>query len=160
MLNLGINNFIGVIPEEVGQLQGLLSLNLSSNKLFGEIPQPICTLKNLQVLDLSSNHFTGTIPATLNNLHFLSKFNISNNDLEGPIPTVGQLSTFPDSSFDGNPKLCGLVILNHCGSAEAGPESIISREHIGSKVIFTIAFGAFFVVGVLYDRIVLARYFG
>nr|AEV53594.1 putative leucine rich-repeat receptor-like protein [Triticum aestivum] len=160
VLNLGINNFTGVIPEEIGQLQGLLSLNLSSNKLFGEIPQPICALTNLQVLDLSNNHFTGTIPATLNNLHFLSELNISNNDLEGLIPTMGQLSTFPDSSFDGNPKLCGPVIVNHCGSAEAGPESIISREQIGSKIIFAIAFGAFFGVGVLYDQIVLARYFG
>uniref|UniRef100_A0A8R7QLQ7 Leucine-rich repeat-containing N-terminal plant-type domain-containing protein n=1 Tax=Triticum urartu TaxID=4572 RepID=A0A8R7QLQ7_TRIUA len=158
VLNLGINNFTGVIPEEIGQLQGLLLLNLSSNKLSGEIPQQIGTLTNLQLLDLSSNHFTSTIPATLNNLHFL-KFNISNNDLEGSIPTVGQLSTFPDSSFDGNPKLCGLMIVNHCGSAEAASESIISREQIGSKVIFAIAFGAFFGVGVLYDQMVLARYF-
>ncbi|VAI55569.1 unnamed protein product [Triticum turgidum subsp. durum] len=160
VLNLAINKFTGVIPGEIGQLRALVSLNLSSNKLTGEIPEPICTLTNLQMLDLSSNHFTGTIPAALNNLHFLSKFNISNNDLEGPIPTVGQLSTFPDSSFDGNPKLCGPLIVSHCGSAEASPESINSREEIGSKVIFAIAFGAFFAVGVLYDQMVLARYFG
>jgi len=160
VLNLAMNNFIGVIPKEVGQLKALLSLNLSSNKLSGEIPQPICTLMNLQVLDLSSNHLTGTIPATLNNLHFLSKFSISNNDLEGHIPIVGQLSTFPDSSFDGNPKLCGPMIVNHCSSTEAGPASIVSTKEIGTKVIFVIAFGAFFVVGVLYDQIVLARYFG
>uniref|UniRef100_A0A453NDD5 Uncharacterized protein n=1 Tax=Aegilops tauschii subsp. strangulata TaxID=200361 RepID=A0A453NDD5_AEGTS len=131
VLNLAVNKFTGVIPGEMGQLRALVSLNLSYNKLSGEIPQPICNLTNLQMLDLSSNHLTGTILAALNNLHFLSKFNISDNDLEGPIPTVGQLSTFPDSSFDGNPKLCGPMIVNHCGSAEAGPESIISREQIG-----------------------------
>ncbi|XP_048537945.1 receptor-like protein 2 [Triticum urartu] len=160
VLNLAINKFTGVIPGEIGQLRALVSLNLSSNKLSGEIPQPICTLTNLQMLDMSSNHLTGTIPAALNNLHFLFKFNVSNNDLEGPIPTAGQLSTFPDSSFDENPKLCGPSIVNHCGSAEASPESINSREEIGSKVIFAIAFGAFFAVGVIYDHMVLAGYFG
>ena len=118
VLNLGVNNFTGLIPEKIGQLKALISLNLSSNRLSGEIPQPICNLTNLQVLDLSGNHLTGAIPSALNNLHFLSKFNISNNDLEGPIPTVGQLSTFSNTSYDGNPKLCGPMLVHHCGSAE------------------------------------------
>jgi len=108
---------------------------------------------------LSSNHLTGAIPTALNNLHFLSKFNISNNDLEGPIPTTGQLSTFPSSSFDGNPKLCGPMLAHHCDS----PEAIFSAKQNGDmieKVIFAIAFGAFFCVGVLYDQIVLSKFFG
>jgi hypothetical protein len=126
----------------------------------GDIPQSLCALKNLQVLDFSSNHLTGTIPNTLNDLHFLSKFSISNNDLEGPIPTTGQLSTFPGSSFDGNPKLCGPMIVNHCGSTEAGPVSIVSTKDISTEAIFVMVFGAFLVVGVLYDQIIFVRYFG
>jgi Leucine-rich repeat (LRR) protein len=160
VLNLGMNNFSGVIPKDIGKLQTLVSLNLSYNKLSGGIPQSLCALKNLQVLDFSSNHLTGTIPNTLNDLHFLSKFSISNNDLEGPIPTTGQLSTFLGSSFDGNPKLCGPMIVNHCGSTEAGPVSIVSTKDISTEAIFVIAFGAFFVVGVLYDQIIFVRYFG
>jgi Leucine-rich repeat (LRR) protein len=160
VLNLGKNNFSGVIPKDIGKLQTLLSLNLSSNELSGEIPQSLCTLKSLQVLDLSNNRLTGKIPAALNSLHFLSRFNISNNDLEGPIPTAGQLSTFPDSSFDGNLKLCGPMIVNHCSLTEEGTVSLISTKEIGTKVIFAIAFGAFFIVGVLYDQIVLSKYFG
>ncbi|XP_051195023.1 receptor-like protein 2 [Lolium perenne] len=160
VLNLGMNNFSGEIPKGIGKLQTLLSLNLSYNKLSGGIPQSLCALKNLQVLDFSSNHLTGTIPNTLNDLHFLSKFSIYNNDLEGPIPTTGQLSTFPGSSFDGNPKLCGPMIVNHCGSTEAGPVSIVSTKDISTEAIFVIAFGAFFVVGVLYDQIIFVRYFG
>uniref|UniRef100_A0A453NDY3 Uncharacterized protein n=1 Tax=Aegilops tauschii subsp. strangulata TaxID=200361 RepID=A0A453NDY3_AEGTS len=132
-LNLAMNNFSGMIPEEIGQLQGLFSLNLSSNRLSGEIPEQICNLTNLQMLDLSGNHLTGKIPAALNNLHFLSRFNISNNDLEGPIPNMGQFSTFPDSSFGGNPKLCGPMVANHCGSAEASPVSIDPIKQIGSE---------------------------
>uniref|UniRef100_A0ACD5YP69 Uncharacterized protein n=1 Tax=Avena sativa TaxID=4498 RepID=A0ACD5YP69_AVESA len=160
VLNLGFNNFAGMIPEKIGQLKAVTSLNLSSNRLSGEIPGPICNLTNLQVLDLSCNRLTGKIPAALNNLHFLSRFNISNNDLEGPIPTVGQLSTFPNSSYDGNPKLCGPMRANHCGSTEADKVSTVCTKGIATEVIFAIAFGAFFIVGVLYDQIVLSRYFG
>uniref|UniRef100_A0ACD5YN62 Uncharacterized protein n=1 Tax=Avena sativa TaxID=4498 RepID=A0ACD5YN62_AVESA len=154
VLNLGNNNFTGLIPEKIGQLKALISLNLSSNRLSGEIPQPICNLTNLQVLDLSVNHLTGVIPAALNNLHFLSQFNISNNDLEGPIPTVGQLSTFPNSSYDGNPKLCGPMLVNHCGSAET---PLITQKRRKKKGVFALAFGVFF--GGVASLFLLARLF-
>ncbi|XP_047080474.1 tyrosine-sulfated glycopeptide receptor 1-like isoform X1 [Lolium rigidum] len=141
VLNLGINNFTGLIPEKIGELKALSSLNLSSNQLSGEIPELIGNLTNLQVLDLSGNHLTGAIPAALNNLHFLSKFNISNNDLEGPIPTVGQLSTFPNSSYDGNPKLCGPMLVNNCGSAET---PLTTQNRRKKKGVFALAFSVFF----------------
>ncbi|XP_066321256.1 tyrosine-sulfated glycopeptide receptor 1-like [Miscanthus floridulus] len=161
VLNLGHNNFTGVIPQEIGQLKSLTTLNISFNMLSGEIPQQLCNLSNLQVLDLSSNHFTGALPSDLNTLHFLSAFNVSNNDLKGPIPTGGQFSTFPNSSFEGNPELCGVMVNQLCGRAEAPPGfSTLSKEQSDRRVAFVIAFGPFFVVGVLYDQLVLAKYFG
>ncbi|KAF8685361.1 hypothetical protein HU200_043985 [Digitaria exilis] len=176
-INLSNNSLVGVIPTELVDMPMLKADKVASkafelpvyksqsrqfrghNKLTGAIPQSICNLTNLEALDLSSNHLTGSIPIALNNLHFLSRFNISNNDLEGPIPTTGQLSTFPSSSFDGNPKLCGPMLAHHCNSAEA----IFPTKRTGDKVekvIFAIAFSAFFGVGVLYDQIVLSKVFG
>jgi Leucine-rich repeat (LRR) protein len=160
LLNLGENKFTDVIPREIGHLKALLFLNLSSNYIYGEIPQSISNLTDLQGLDLSNNHLTGAIPSELENLHFLSQFNISNNDLEGPIPETGQLSTFQSSSFDGNPKLCGSMLINHCSSVEIAPIYIISEKQCSNKMFFAIGFGLFFGVGVLYDRLVLVRYFG
>uniref|UniRef100_A0A0E0G1C6 non-specific serine/threonine protein kinase n=1 Tax=Oryza nivara TaxID=4536 RepID=A0A0E0G1C6_ORYNI len=141
VLNLGINNFAGAIPKEIGQLKALLLLNLSSNKLSGQITESICNLTNLQMLDLSNNNLTGTIPEALNKLHFLSAFNVSNNDLEGLVPTVGQLSTFPSSIFDGNPKLCGPMLANHCSSAQT---SYISKKRHIKTAVLAVAFGVFF----------------
>ncbi|KAM3310657.1 hypothetical protein ACQJBY_031373 [Aegilops geniculata] len=160
LLNLSINNFTGVIPPEIGQLKVLSELDFSSNKLYGVIPLSVCDLMKLEVLDLSNNHLRGVIPAALERLHFLSAFNISNNDLEGPVPAGGQLSTFPDSSFVGNPKLCGTMLVHRCSSAGADVVYVISAKQLSVKVMFFIGFGLFFGVGVLYDQLVLYRYFG
>ncbi|VAI43929.1 unnamed protein product [Triticum turgidum subsp. durum] len=140
VLNLSNNQFTGVIPPQIGQLKVLVVLDLSFNKLSGQIPLSICNLTNLQVLDLSSNNLTGAIPAALNSLHFLSAFNISNNDLEGPIPSGGQFNTFQNSSFDGNPKLCGSMLTHKCRPAST---PLVPRKQ-GNKVIFAVAFGVFF----------------
>ncbi|CAL4972535.1 unnamed protein product [Urochloa decumbens] len=159
-LVLSVNKLDGEIPPGIGQLKTIWGLNFSSNLLSGVIPQSICNLTSLQLLDLSSNHLTGTIPSALNNLHFLSKFNISNNELQGPVPTGGQFNTFQSSSFSGNPKLCGRVLNCQCNSIETAPLSIISAKEWGTEVIFSIAFGLFIGVGLLYDQLVLYRFFG
>ncbi|KAF0936037.1 hypothetical protein E2562_038344 [Oryza meyeriana var. granulata] len=158
-LNIARNGFIGVIPAEIGQLKALSMLDLSFNSFSGEIPQAICNLTNLEVLQLSNNNLTGTIPSELNMLHFLSAFNVSNNDLEGQVPTGGQFDTFDNSSFDGNPKLCGALLSHHCGSAKVVPvpASTLSTMQFSDKAIFGIAFGLFFALGVLLDQVVLTK---
>lgn len=160
MLNLGKNKLTGIIPKEIGQLKSLAKLNLSFNYLSGEIPQQLCDLTNLQVLDLSSNYLTGEIPLALNRLHFLATFNVSNNDLEGLIPTGGQFNTFTNSSFEGNPKLRTKKVDHLHGSAEASAVPILSSEQADRRVAFAIGFCAFFCVGLLYDQLVLSKFYG
>ncbi|XP_051195037.1 tyrosine-sulfated glycopeptide receptor 1 [Lolium perenne] len=141
VLDLSDNKFTGEIPLEIGQLKALFSLDFSFNRLTGQIPQSICNLTNLQLLDLSSNDLTGAIPSALNSLNFLSAFNISNNDLEGPIPSGGQFNTFPNSSYDGNPKLCGSMLNKKCGPSTIPPPPTKQRD---KKAVLAIAFGVFF----------------
>ncbi|XP_022680049.1 receptor-like protein 2 [Setaria italica] len=172
-LDLSNNNLSGELPTALMEMPVLQSENFQDNldnRAFeltvyigfsGEIPQPICNIKTLQVLDLSRNHLTGEIPQSLNELNFLAEFNVSNNDLEGPVPTGGQFDAFAKSSFGGNPKLCGSSLAITCGfSADAPLASILSAKPLIDKTVFVIAFSAFFSVGVLYDQMVLSRFFG
>ncbi|XP_012700605.1 receptor-like protein 2 [Setaria italica] len=141
LLNLGNNGFTGSIPPEIGQLKILNVLNFRSNNLSGKIPWQISNLTSLQALDLSNNQLTGELPSTLSDLHFLSIFNVSNNELEGPIPTGAQFDTFTNSSYGGNPNLCGAVLSVHCISASRH-QSSISREHkLHRAIIFGFVFG-------------------
>ncbi|XP_062234269.1 tyrosine-sulfated glycopeptide receptor 1-like [Phragmites australis] len=140
-LNLCNNKFTGIIPPEIGQLKRLDVLNFSSNRLSGEIPQQISNLTSLQVLDLSNNQLTGEIPSALSDLHFLSKFNVSNNELEGPVPTGWQFDTFTNSSYSGNPKLCGSILNVVCDSVRTS-SAYMKKRH--KKTIFALALGVFF----------------
>ncbi|KAF0936030.1 hypothetical protein E2562_038337 [Oryza meyeriana var. granulata] len=171
-LTLGNNNMSGNLPSSLGNCTSLTTIDLKINSFSGDLGNvDFSALHNLKTLDLlhnnfsgeldlSCNYLTGRIPEALNKLNFLSELNISNNDLEGPIPTGDQMSTFSSFSFDGNPRLCGSVLGNTCDSVKAVHIITAEDQQCGRKIIFAIAFGVFFGIGVLYDQLVLFRYFG
>ncbi|KAM1597854.1 hypothetical protein PS2_032715 [Malus domestica] len=136
-IDISCNNFIGSIPEEVGDLKSLYGLNLSSNAFTGTIPSSLGNLRQLESLDLSDNKLSGTIPQELVKLNFLSFLDLSNNQLEGRIPTGTQIQSFSPDSFTGNKGLCGAPLNLTCSDTNASRTDRNEVSNVDWQSIYT-----------------------
>ena len=108
-LQLGNNNLVGPIPQELANLSNLERLHLQSNELTGEIPPVLGNLSNLVWLFLDDNQFTGSIPSDLGNLSSLMLLTIEENNLTGPLPSeLGGLPNLGWLYLSGN-QLTGTI---------------------------------------------------
>ena len=69
-------------------------------------------ISGLTIFLAQDNQLSGQIPKF--DFSNLDQFNVSNNNFSGPIPDVG--GRFSNSSFSGNPELCGKPLSKECPS--------------------------------------------
>ncbi|KAK7830104.1 receptor-like protein 8, partial [Quercus suber] len=97
--------------------------------LTGSIPNTFSKLTQLESLDLSHNNLSGEIPSTLIDLHFLEVFNVAYNNLSSKVPDMKeQFGTFQNSSYEGNPFLCGPPLEKSCTRVDKSPPSPIKSS--------------------------------
>ncbi|KAF8037350.1 hypothetical protein BT93_B0304 [Corymbia citriodora subsp. variegata] len=150
-MDLSRNNLTGFIPPEIGYLSELRTLNLSHNHLMGPIPETFSNLQNTESLDLSYNSLTDPIPPQLTNLNFLSYFSVAHNNLSGrTLDRKNQFGTFEETSYIGNPLLCGPPLTSCVNPGPVTPPSFNqTKEDDSWREAFIWSFAGSYVVAFL-----------
>ncbi|PWA74094.1 leucine-rich repeat transmembrane protein kinase family protein [Artemisia annua] len=98
LLNVYSNNFLGDIPEDLGNNTVLETLDFRGNYFieFGN-------LMNLKYLDLAYGNLGGSIPREIGNLQALEAIYLYKNNLVGKIPReIGKLTSLTQLDFSDN----------------------------------------------------------
>ncbi|KAF7813192.1 receptor-like protein EIX2 [Senna tora] len=95
ILDLGGNQFSGIIPSWIQNFQELQVLRLSHNLFTSEIPSSLCQPTFLQILDLAGNKLSGLIPHCI---YHLTSMTIDKNTIPYPIDFIAPTPTIVFSS--------------------------------------------------------------
>ena len=85
VMNLGMNNFQGTIPDAFAKGNQLRTIVFSDNNLKGLLPKSFISCTNLEVLGLGNNMINDLFPYCFEALTNLQVLLLKSNKFHGPI---------------------------------------------------------------------------
>ncbi len=86
VINLYDNGLEGYIPDEIGELTGLVEIDLGFAKFTGGIPNVFWDMPNFYQLSLRECGLTGEIPSSLGSCPQFARLTLTGNQLTGTVP--------------------------------------------------------------------------
>lgn len=86
LIHLYDNGLEGYIPDEIGQLTGLVELDLSLGNFTGGIPNVFWDMPNLFEISFRESGLTGEIPSSLGSCPQFARLTVTGNQLTGTVP--------------------------------------------------------------------------
>ncbi|KAM3394101.1 hypothetical protein P3S68_003103 [Capsicum galapagoense] len=78
--------YLGIIPQEIGNLANLMELSMEVNQITGSVPISIFNISVLQVLSQWGNNINGLLPRDIGNLTKMQFLYLQENRFSGEIP--------------------------------------------------------------------------
>ncbi|WP_235297910.1 leucine-rich repeat domain-containing protein [Portibacter marinus] len=85
-LSLSNNNLVGILPDELGQMQYLERFHAWDNQITGGLPDGLFEAPSLDIIVLNDNPINGPIPPSITNAQKLKTFRCSHCELTGQLP--------------------------------------------------------------------------
>lgn len=126
-----LNNLVGTIPNEIGNLPFLEVLGMERGGLSSTIPSVLGQLTNLYFLDLDYNTLSGNIPSEISSLTALEQLDLNNNRLTGGIDVIVPLTNIFFLQLHNN-FFSGTIPASLGGFTELGAATLHSNQFIGS----------------------------
>ncbi len=86
VISLYDNGLEGYIPDEIGELTGLVEIDLSLGNFTGGIPNVFWDMPNFYQLSLRNCGLTGEIPSSLGSCPQFARLTVTGNQLTGTVP--------------------------------------------------------------------------